>query len=147
MRLGETTKKQLLKIVYRRHKIVASCGFLEISCPILTIDSSKSKSKSRSGSNRNRNRNRSQTAKSKSKSRSYLTSEVNFETDFDFRSQLRSRFRSHFEEPLHQRSYISSLKVIGTSLSVYVTFGQHLLTSLLTKISWNMSTTDTFEDV
>ena len=41
MRLGETTKKQLLKIVYRRHKIVASCGFLEISSSILTIDSSK----------------------------------------------------------------------------------------------------------
>ena len=45
-----------------------------------------------------------------------------------------------------KRSYCWSLKVIGTSLWCWVSFGQQLLTSL-TKIRRNMSATNTFEDV
>ena len=55
--------------------------------------------------------------------------------------------RMRMFDPVLERPYFQSCKVAGTSLLCWVTFGQHLLTSLLTKISRNMSTSNTFEDV
>ena len=46
-----------------------------------------------------------------------------------------------------QRPCVYSLRATWTSLRCWVTLGQNLLTSLLAKISRNMSTSDTFEDV